>query len=184
MEIYYVTGNKGKVELINMIYKDMDVKVIQENMDTPEIQSFDCKEIAKFSAEYAANLLGKPVLKNDSGLIIEGLSGFPGAFAKYVEEMLGAEGFLKLMEGKKNRRCYWIEALAYCEPNHEPVVFTSISYGTIAEEARGNRGEPYDKIFIPEGDTRTFAEMSFEEQLKCFDTKAYMDLLKYLISNN
>ncbi len=184
MEIVYVTGNKGKVELMNMIYKDMGVKVIQENMETPEIQSMDCKDVAKFSAEYAANLLGRPVVKNDSGLIIEDLNGFPGAFAKYVEEMLGEEGFLKLMEGKTNRRCYWIEALAYCEPNHEPIVFESLSYGTIALEARGSRGEPYDKIFIPEGDTRTFAEMSVEEQLKCFDTKAYMDLLKYLISND
>lgn len=184
MEIYYVTGNKGKVELINRIYKDMDIEVIQENMETPEIQTADCKEVAKFSAEYAANLLGKPVLKNDSGLVIEELNGFPGAFAKYAEEMLGAEGFIKLMEGIKNRRCYWVEALAYCEPNHEPVVFESLSYGTIAEEMRGTRGEPYDKIFIPEGDTRTFAEMSVTEQLDCFDTKAYMELLKYLMKKN
>lgn len=184
MEIVYVTGNKGKVELMNMIYKDMGVTVIQENMETPEIQSNDCKDIAKFSAEYAANLLGKPVVKNDSGLIIEELNGFPGAFAKYVEEMLGEEGFIKLMEGKTNRRCYWVEALAYCEPNHEPVVFESLSYGTIATEARGTRGFPYDKIFIPDGDNRTFAEMSEEEQLKCFDNKAYMELLKYLMQNN
>lgn len=101
MEIYYVTGNKGKVELINMIYKDMDVHVIQEDMETPEIQHFDCREVAKFSAEFAANYLGKPVLKNDSGLVIESLNGFPGAFAKYAEESLGSEGFLKLLEGER-----------------------------------------------------------------------------------
>lgn len=183
MELYYVTGNKGKVELINMIYKDMDVHVIQEDMETPEIQHFDCREVAKFSAEFAANYLGKPVLKNDSGLVIESLNGFPGAFAKYAEESLGSEGFLKLLEGEKNRKCYWVEALAYCEPKHDPVVFESRSYGVIAEDAKGTRGYPYDKIFIPDGDTRTFAEMSEEEQLKTFDTKAYMDLLKHLFKN-
>ena len=43
MEISYVTGNKGKVELINLIYKDMDIKVIQEDIETPEIQAIDCK---------------------------------------------------------------------------------------------------------------------------------------------
>lgn len=181
MDIYYVTGNKGKVDLINMIYEGMDVNVIQENMETPEIQSFDCAEVAKFSAEYAANLLGKPVLKNDSGLVIEEIKGFPGALAKYVQDSIGADGFLKLLEGKMNRRCYWVEALAYCEPNHEPVVFESFSYGTISTEKRGTRGEDYDFIFIPDGDTRTFAEMSEEEQLRSFDTKAHMDLLKYLI---
>lgn len=184
MEIVYVTGNKGKVELINMIYKDMDVKIVQEDMETPEIQHFDCKEVAKFSAEFAANFLGKPVIKNDSGLVIESLNGFPGAFAKYAEESLGSDGFIKLLEGVQDRKCYWVEALAYAEPNHEAVVFESRSYGVIAESPRGVRGYPYDKIFIPDGDTRTFAEMTEEEQLKTFDTKAYMELLKYLIKNN
>lgn len=180
MEITYVTSNKGKVELINLIYKDMGINILQEDIETPEIQNVDCKEVAKYSAKYAANLLNKPVLKNDSGLVIEALNGFPGAYAKYAEESLGDAGFLKLMEGKKNRKCYWVEALAYCEPNKEPVVFESISYGSIAFESRGNRGYPYDKIYIPEGYLQTFAEMSVDEQLKTFDTKAYTDLLAYL----
>ena len=180
MEITYVTGNKGKVDLINLIYKDYDINIIQEDIETPEIQNMDCKEVAKYSAKYAANILNKPVLKNDSGLVIEALNGFPGAFSKYTEETLGAEGFLKLMEGQKNRKCYWVEALAYCEPNSEPVVFESLSYGTIANEAKGDRGYPYDKIYIPDGDARTFAMMSLEEQLNTFDTKAYMELLDYL----
>ncbi|MCH5167071.1 MAG: hypothetical protein J1F35_04175 [Erysipelotrichales bacterium] len=180
MQISYVTGNKGKVELINLIYKDLGINVIQEDIETPEIQDADCKEVAKYSAKYAAELLNKPVLKNDSGLVIETLNGFPGAFAKYAEEMLGAEGFIKLMEGKKNRKCYWVEALAYCEPGSEPVVFESISHGILSEDIRGNRGYPYDKIYIPEGDTRTFAEMTVDEQLATFDTKAYMELVEYL----
>jgi len=87
---------------------------------------------------------------------------------------------LRLLDGIDNRRCYWVEALAYCEPKKEPIVFESLSYGSIALEKRGTRGDEYDKIFIPDGDTRTFSEMTVEEQLKTFDTKAYMDLLKYL----
>jgi XTP/dITP diphosphohydrolase len=88
------------------------------------------------------------------------------------------------MNGIENRKCYWIESLAYCEPNKEPIVFESKSYGYIADSVREGRGYPYDKIFIPEGDTRTFSEMTEDEQLKTFDNKAYLDLLKYLINNN
>lgn len=183
MDIIYVTGNKGKIELAKMIYQDLDVNIIEENMETPEIQSIDCVDVAKFSAEYAANLLGKPVMKNDSGLVIEALNGFPGSFAKYAEETLKADGFIRLMQGIKNRKCYWVEALAYCEPNHEPVCFVSLSYGRISESVRGTRGYDYDKIFIPDGDTRTFSEMTEEEQLKCFDTKAYKELYKYLLTH-
>jgi len=50
MKIYYVTGNKGKVELINMIYEGMGIEVIQEDLETPEIQTLDCMEVAKCSA--------------------------------------------------------------------------------------------------------------------------------------
>lgn len=56
MEIVYVTGNAGKIKLAKMIYEDLDVQIIQENMETPEIQSDSCEDVAKFSAEYAANI--------------------------------------------------------------------------------------------------------------------------------
>ena len=181
MEIYYVTGNKGKVDLMNSIYKDKGVTVIQENMETPEIQSTDCAKVAAFSSEYAANLLGKPVVKNDSGFCIEALDNFPGALAKYAEDTIKAKRYIKMLEGEENRACYFIEALAYCEPKKEPVVFKSITYGTIANEVREGRGYDYDKIFIPKGDTRCFSEMTYEEQLAAFDNKAYIELLKYLI---
>ena len=91
---------------------------------------------------------------------------------------------IRLLNGVKNRKCYWVEALAYCEPKHEPIVFISKTYGTIAEEVHPGRGYEYDYIFIPEGDTRTFSEMSEEEQLKCFDTSAYKELMKYLFSHH
>lgn len=184
IKINYVTGNAGKVKLAKMIFKPLGVDVIQCDMETPEIQSESCLDVASVSAEYAANLLKTPVLKNDSGLWIEALNGFPGVYAKYAEATLKADGFIRLMEGIENRRCYWVEALAYAEPNHEPIVFESRTYGYIASSVRRGRGEEYDYIFIPEGDTRTFSEMSEEEQLKCFDTKAYEDLVNYLNNNN
>lgn len=180
MKINYVTGNKGKVKLARMIFKDMDVEIIQCDIETPEIQDLDCKVVAAASAKYAAGKLGKPVLKNDSGLFIEALNGFPGALAKYTEPTIKRDGYIRLMEGIENRRCYWSEALAYAMPGEEPVVFESLSYGSIAKSPRGNRGDEFDYIFIPEGSARTFAEMSVDEQLKCFDTSAYIKLLEYL----
>lgn len=180
MKINYVTGNPGKVKLAQMIFKDMDVEISACDMETPEVQDLDCKVVAAESAKYAAEKLGKPVLKNDSGLFITALNGFPGALAKYTEQTIKRDGYIRLMEGIENRECYWAEALAYAEPGMEPVVFESLSYGTIALSPRGNRGDEFDHIFIPKGDARTFAEMSVEEQLKCFDDKAYIELYNYL----
>ena len=180
MKIFYVTGNELKVKLAKSIFEKEGVEVVQENIDTPEIQSLDCEEVAEYSAKYAANLLDKPVLKNDSGFFIEALDNFPGALAKYAEDTIKAEGYIKLLNGVKNRNAYWIEVLSYCEPGKDPVSFTSKSYGTISKEVREGRGYDYDKIFIPINDNRTFSEMSEEEQLSFFNQEAYLKLLDYL----
>lgn len=183
MKIYYITGNKGKIKLANLIFKDMDIEIVQEDMETPEIQTLDCEEVSKYSAKYACEKLNKAVLKNDSGLWIDSLNGFPGALAKYCEDTIRAEGFINLLKGKE-RTCHWVEVLSYCEPGKEPVPFTSITPGTIAETIHIGRGDEYDKIFIPENSNVTFSEMSEEEQLKCFDNSAYLKLFDYLANKN
>lgn len=180
MKLYYVTGNELKIKLAKKIFKDLDIEIVQENIDTPEIQSLDCEEVSKYSSKYAANLLGKPVLKNDSGFCIEELDNFPGALAKYCESTIGAQGYIRILEGKKNRNCFWVEVLSYCKPNEEPITFTSISYGTISDEVREGRGYDFDKIFIPDCDTRTFSQMSEEEQINYFSDEAYLKLYNYL----
>jgi XTP/dITP diphosphohydrolase len=183
MVINYVTGNEGKIKLANMIFKDLDVEIVAKKIETPEIQSIDCEEVSKYSAKYAAEELQMPVMKNDSGLCFPALNDFPGALAKYCEDTIGPDGFLRLLEGK-DKSCYWVEVISYCEPGGEPISFTSISRGTVSDTVReGYRGYGYDKIFIPEGDTRTFSEMSEEEQYKFFDDEAYIKLYNYLKKN-
>lgn len=180
MKIYYVTGNDLKVKLAKSIFEKRGVEVIQEDIDTPEIQSLDCKEIADYSSKYACELLNKPVLKNDSGFFIEALDGFPGALAKYAENTIKAEGYIKLLEGKENRKAYWVEVLSYCEPGCDPVSFASYSYGRIANEVHEGQGYDYDKIFIPDNENRTFSEMSEEEHISFFNQDAYLKIIDYL----
>ena len=166
-----------KIDLANKIFNDYDVEIIQEDIETPEIQSLDCEEVAKYSVSYACDLLNKPVIKNDSGLVIPALNNFPGALAKYAEETIGADGYVKLLEGK-DKKCYWIEVLAYKEPGKEAVCFTALTYGKIADKVHEGRGYSFDKIFIPDNEQRTFSEMTYDEQLSFFDKDAYLKLLE------
>ena len=180
MVVYYVTSNELKVKLLKKVFSEYNIEVIQKKMDTPEIQSLDCKEVAEFSAKYASKLLGLPVIKNDSGLCIEALNDFPGALSRYAEDTIKAEGFIKLLEGNKNRNAYWVEVLSYATPDGEVVSFESISKGHISDSVHEGRGYDYDKIYIPEGDTRTFSRMSEEEQLHTFNIDDYVKLAEYL----
>ncbi len=46
-------------------------------------------------------------------------------------------------------------------------LFSGVCDGYISHEPKGEKGFGYDSVFIPVGDTRTFAEMSLEDK-KCF----------------
>jgi XTP/dITP diphosphohydrolase len=153
--VYLVTTNPTKILVANNAIKSDQLKIEQLKVDTPEIQSMDVKEIAEFSARWAADKFNKSVIKMDTSFWIEALKGFPGPFAAYADKALGPEGILKLMAGQKNRKAKFIMAVAYCEPGKEPIVETSILNGTISEKLDGSHGWFTDRFFIAEGFDRT-----------------------------
>ena len=185
--IIVVTGNPYKFQIAQKVLENKGLKVIQEKLETPEIQSIDVAEIASFSAEWAAGKLGKPVALTDAGYYIEALNGFPGPFIKYINQWLSSEDLLKLMAGKKNRKVVVKACLAYCEPGKEPMTFTSEVSGTIAQKAikTGKEGStPINEIFVPEGYAKVEAEIPREEMIKFWARveNYWGKLARYLIS--
>ena len=126
------------------------------------------------------NELNISTLKNDSGLVIPALGGFPGPYTQYVENTITEDGILKLMHGINDRTAYFVEVLAYTENGKEPVAFTSKTEGSISLEKIGEFGWSYDKIFIPKGETKTLACFPDDERWKFWDEKAYEELANYL----
>lgn len=180
IDIIYVTGNKQKIDVSKKILGPLNINVIQSTFDCPEIQAETNREVVIESSKYASNYLKANVFKNDSGLVIPALNGFPSAYTKYVEETIGEDGIIALMIDKTDRSCYFIDEFAYCEYGKEPVVFSVKTYGTIALKSRGTDGIGYDKIFIPEGYNKTLAEIPWEERHLVWNDKAYRDLAEYL----
>lgn len=183
MKITYVTGNRYKIELAERILGPLGVDVVQKKIYCPEIQDEKIENVSKFSASYASKELGEAVIKNDSGLIIDALNGFPGPYTAYVEDTLTEDGILKLMSGVLNRKACFVEVISYCEPNCEPVSFVSRTEGEIATEKRGEFGWSYDRVFIPKGEKRTLAEFDDDERWKFWSDDAYIQLRDYLKEN-
>lgn len=179
-EITYVTGNWAKIESAKMILEPLGIKVNHIKMDTTEIQSDSIEEIAKHSAKEASDRLKCAVLKNDTGFCVEALNGFPGPYTHYVDETLGEDCILKLLEGKDNRSAYFKECFAYCEYGGEPIVFTAHTYGTVALEKSGTYGWSWDYIFIPDGYDKTMANYEDEKRLLIWSQEAYKALAEYL----
>ncbi len=182
-KITYVTGNWAKIASAKQILEPLGIEIDNIKMDTIEIQADDVESIAKYSAKWASEQLKCNVLKNDSGLFVESLNGFPGPYTHYADDTLGENGLLKLLAGETNRRAYFKEVLAYCEYGKEPITFIGITPGTIALEKSGEYGWSWDFIFIPDGYDKTLACFPDEERWKMWSLDAYKNLVKHLEEN-
>ena len=179
-KITYVTGNWAKIASARQILEPIGCEVDNIKMETPEIQADDVTDVAKYSAKWAAEKLGVPVLKNDTGLFVKSLKGFPGVYTHYADDTIGVDGLLKLMEGIDDREAYFKECIAYCEPGNEPIVFEGITKGTIAKEKSGEYGWSWDFVFIPEGEEKTLGCHEDEERFKFWSLDSYLKLVEYL----
>ncbi|MEA2071285.1 MAG: non-canonical purine NTP pyrophosphatase [Asgard group archaeon] len=164
LAVTFITSNKEKIADIKTIVGDKFPIAFDKKLVLPEIQSLSVKAVATYKAKKAFEILKKPVVVSDSGLEIFALKKFPGALVKYVNMTIGQEGLIKLLEGKNNRDAFFVAALAYCDKNGCQV-FIQKDKGIIAKKPRGN-GWHFDKIFIPQGETKTWAEIGRKKKNK------------------
>ena len=161
--ITFVTNNKEKIsDIKNMFSKDFDVKFLTD-LDLIEIQSLSVEEVASFKAKQAFMRIKSPVVVSDSGLEIAVLKNFPGALVKFTNETIGQKGLVKLLENESDRTAFFVAAIAYCSENDKVNVFVAKDEGQIALEPRGE-GWYFDKIFIPKGENRTWAEIGRKDK--------------------
>lgn len=167
-DLIFVTGNPFKFEIAKKSLDALGIEITQEKLETPEIQSTDVREVASYSARWAADKLGKPVVVADAGYYISALNGFPGPFVKYINKWLTAADILKLMQGKSDRSAEITICLAYCQPDSQPVAFIVNVPGTIAETAGAEvlGKSVMDQLFIYIGFDRPDSEIPREEIIK------------------
>ena len=187
-KLIYLTTNpdkKREAELVLRGKYGIDVEIVIPDFTIPEIQADNCAKVAKFSAQYASNILNVPVLKSDSGLYLECLGGLPGPFNAYFAEQLGIDKFLDLIKNETNRKAKIEHCFAYCEPGKHPVVFKGTGVGTIAYNKSGNVGHWHDHFYIPQGETKTLSQLREDNPLE--ETKfwgnALEDFAKWYINN-
>ena len=182
-KITYITCNWAKIASARQTLEPLGYIVDNIKLDTPEIQADDVTEVAKYSAKWAAEKLNIPVLKNDTGLFVNALKGFPGVYTHYATDTIGETGLLKLLEESNDRSAYFKESIAYCEPGKDPVIFEGITKGRIDTKKSGTYGMTWDSVFIPESEEKTLACFPDEERWNFWSVDAYKELARYLDKN-
>lgn len=165
MKLFFVTGNRNKFEEVKKITDRYGIELEWSDIDIVEQKLKTEKEVAIAKALSALKILNKPVLVEDTGIYFEAFKSFPGPNAKVLLNGVGREGVLKLLEGKP-RGAKFVTSFAYGTPNFHPIAFTGECSGKIAEKISPIISFAYDAIFIPEGESRTFSEMTKEEKEK------------------
>ena len=164
--IWFITSNRGKFQEASRKLADSKIKVVQKNLGYPEIQANSLEDVARFGVECLQDKVDQPFFLEDAGLFIESLHGFPGVYSSYVYNTIGLQGILALLKKTptSERTACFRSVIAYKEPKESSQYFIGECSGRITLEERGSQGFGYDPLFIPQDNSRTFAEMHTEEK--------------------
>ncbi|MDO9680391.1 MAG: RdgB/HAM1 family non-canonical purine NTP pyrophosphatase [Bacteroidales bacterium] len=171
MEIIFATSNRHKLSEAKGIIETEVLLITPADLGITESIPEDAptlEENALFKARYLWEKTGRNVFADDTGLEVEALNGAPGVMsARYASEECDAgknmQKLLKELKGISNRKARFRTVVALIL-NGETHLFEGIVKGTILEELSGTGGFGYDPLFLPDGYTKTLAEISYEEK--------------------
>ena len=171
MKLVFATNNRHKLEEVRAIVGDrvevLSLNDIDCHDDIPETAD-TLQGNALIKARYIYDKFGVDCFADDTGLEVDALDGEPGVYsARYAgEECCSEANMQKLLHnltGKIDRNAQFRTVIALII-NGEEKLFNGIVKGTIAEEKMGDSGFGYDPIFIPEGFSESFAQMSSDQK--------------------
>lgn len=180
-KIVFVTQNPNKLEDAQKLMPEYEIDHI--DFEVPEIQSLDQKEIIEYKLRFAYEKNQKPCFVMDTSLSFSCLNGFPGPFIKwFYSKTVGAEKTCAIANLFNDPKCTWTTMLGYHDGTEEIFLEETVN-GKIATKPRGTNGYEWDVIFIPDGDTRTLAEMTFEEKQSFAVTKKLLQRFDELLKS-
>ena len=171
MKLLFATNNVHKLaELraaVGNVLELVDLKSAQLEIDIAE--PYDTLEAnASEKSRTIYRLTGLNCLSEDSGIEVAALQGAPGArSARFSGPNATAEKNITYLLGKMvtaiDRSAQFRTVISLIIDGRE-YLFEGLCKGTLATETRGDGGFGYDPIFIPQGSTKTFGQMSQEEK--------------------
>lgn len=187
MKIVFASTNRGKLREAAEIFEGFEIEPVSAfpSWNAPDENGSTFLQNAVIKAEAAAKAVADfTVLADDSGLVVPALGGRPGIFsARFSEKGSDAanrEKLLAELSGKSDRSAYFVCTAVMIMPDKTVIAAEGRCYGRIAEAERGENGFGYDPLFVPEGYSRTLAELSEDEKnLISHRGKAFRKLLTF-----
>lgn len=171
LQLVFASNNKNKIKEIQQLLPEsisiLSLEDIGCDVDIPETaDTIEGNAILK--ANYITEHYGYPCFADDSGFEIEALNGAPGVYsARFAgpqrNDNDNINKVLDLLKNETNRKANFKTVIAL-NLDGKQHLFTGIINGKITNEPFGTNGFGYDPIFIAEGFSDTFAQISLEEK--------------------
>ena len=187
-QLFFGTGNPKKLKEIGEILGDtFEIKSFRDLPAPLEVEETEStlEGNAKLKALAFYKETGIPCFADDTGLEVEALDGAPGVYsARYAgpenDAQANMQKLLSELEGKSNRNAQFRTSIAWYD-GKELRFFEGIVKGQIATNQKGTNGFGYDPIFVPEGGSRSMAELSADEKNNISHRgRAVREFAKYL----
>jgi XTP/dITP diphosphohydrolase len=171
MKLVFATHNSNKAkEIQSLLPEDFHILTLTEINCIDEIpetaETLEGNSLLK--AQFVNDNFNLNCFADDTGLEIDALNGRPGVYsARYAGEEKSAEANMNLvlseLKNESNRKAQFRTVITLLL-NEKTCVFEGIVRGEISAKKRGSDGFGYDPLFIPEGQSKTFAEMTLAEK--------------------
>ena len=170
MKIVFATNNPNKLaEIRNALGDDFELVSLKDigfEGEIPETgRTLEANALQK--ANYIFDRYQIPVFADDTGLEVTALNGLPGVDTAHYSGSRDADAnmqkLLSELRFQKDRSAKFRTVIAFVT-EEDKNLFSGEVKGQIAEAKSGAEGFGYDPIFMPEGESKTFAEMSMDEK--------------------
>ena len=176
-KLVIATHNPGKLAEMRELLAPHGVEAISAaelGLAEPEETGRDFRSNARIKATAAAKAAKLPAFADDSGLVVDALDGAPGIYSARwagpnkdfngamarIERLLQERGATTL----DRRSAHFVSALCVAWPDDHLEEVEARADGTLVWPPRGTAGFGYDPVFLPDGHTRTFGEMTSIEK--------------------
>ena len=173
MKLIIASNNKHKIYEIKKILADKFDEILslsEAGISHETVEDGDSfMANAEKKAREIAEISGECSLADDSGICIDALDGAPGIYSARFSGLHGDDEqnnklVLQKLADEKNRAAYYACAMSLVYPDGKSIGAMGYLRGSITDAPRGTRGFGYDPLFVPEGESRTVAEMTDEEK--------------------
>jgi XTP/dITP diphosphohydrolase len=191
--VILASRNKGKLKEIHAILEKFGMETISR--DDAGLPTFEVEETGTtfeensyIKAKAILDIAQTITIADDSGLEVDALGGAPGVYsARYAGEGCtpadNNEKLLRELNGvpEEKRGAAFVSVITMLFPNGDKLVARGECRGHIATQLRGEGGFGYDPLFIPDGENRSFGEMSGEEKNRISHRARSLQILENMI---